>query len=148
MIQNETIVETQFQLTDEERSALIMKEIAASIVNSEITDRSFYSICPVDRISKLARNSNRESNEYNILMALHCVNYSAMTPAVRRNLTELVQIVLKPVVGELRVSDKTHMGIRLFETSYLPESYVTAEAQSASTGIIDRFLARIGFGTR
>jgi len=68
-------------------------EVIRTLVKKLLTENHF-SICTVDELLRLT-GGVPPAREYQILRALHCVNYRDMTPPLRLALPRLLQVVLE-----------------------------------------------------
>lgn len=64
-------------------------EVAITTIN-KLLKKSYFSICDIDRVAQMLRINPRNSSAYDILSALHCVDYADMTPNVRNAIPTLI----------------------------------------------------------
>lgn len=70
-----------------------MKALAAvTIINKTLT-QSYFSICDVDQAANVL-SRNQYCEEYEVLRALHCVDYAKMPRPLREKVPDLIRICL------------------------------------------------------
>lgn len=79
----------------------MVREVAQAAINKMLGEGHF-SICTIDSILKLTGGIPPQ-REYDMLRALHCVDFKAMSPRLRVELPRLMQVVLEgpPIVYQI-----------------------------------------------
>lgn len=68
----------------------LKKATILTALNHMVKQGSF-SICTIDKCAEILGVQVRGSESYNILSALHCINYAEMPPEVRRAIPQLIK---------------------------------------------------------
>lgn len=70
------------------------KRLVVQAVMGNLFEKSYFDICTIDKVCKII-GSRKAGEAYNLLSALHCVDYSAMSPELRERIPHLVNECLR-----------------------------------------------------
>lgn len=84
-----------------------IQKMAAQAAMTNMLKKSYFSISTIDSILAMT-NGKPNQDDYNILRALHCVNYGDMPPELLRGLPVLIQRVVMAETISLEFNGSTN----------------------------------------
>lgn len=73
----------------------IQKAVAEQAL-SHLLNHPYFDICQLQSIIEIIPNASRKSKAYDMLHALHCIHYKAMSPEVIKALPDLIREAITP----------------------------------------------------